>query len=130
MEWATLPLQKYADFTGRSRRKEYWSFVLLNIAIFFVASMIDGILGLGNLLWLYGPVATLAWLALIVPGLAVGVRRLHDLGKSGWWLLLAFVPLIGGIVLLVFFATDGVRGDNLYGPDPKAGEALAAGARA
>jgi uncharacterized membrane protein YhaH (DUF805 family) len=130
MEWATLPLQKYADFTGRSRRKEYWSFFLLYLAVMIVASIIDAMLGFGSLLFLYGPLATLAVLALIVPSLAVGARRLHDTGRSGWWLLIAFVPLIGGIVLLVFFATEGMRGDNLYGPDPMAGEARAIGARA
>jgi uncharacterized membrane protein YhaH (DUF805 family) len=120
MEWATLPLKRYAEFTGRSRRKEYWMFFLLNIVVSLVASAIDGVLGMSSMFYVYGPVTVLAFLALIVPGIAVSIRRLHDTGRSGWWVLLAFIPLIGGLVLLVFMLIEGQRGPNEYGADPKA----------
>jgi uncharacterized membrane protein YhaH (DUF805 family) len=129
MEWATLPLKKYADFSGRARRKEYWSFFLLCLAGAIVLSVIEGILGLGGMVGgLYGPLTTLFMLALLVPSIAVGVRRLHDTDRSGWWMLIAFVPLVGGIILLVFYVLEGTRGPNQYGPDPKSGEGAAAGA--
>ena len=121
MEWATLPLKRYAEFTGRSRRKEYWMFVLLNIAVWVVASIIDGILGMSSMFYVYGPVTVLAFLALLIPGIAVSIRRLHDTGRSGWWLLLAFVPIVGGLILLVFMVIEGQRGPNEYGADPKTG---------
>jgi uncharacterized membrane protein YhaH (DUF805 family) len=126
MEWATLPLKKYADFTGRARRKEYWSFFLLCLVGAVVLSLIDGILGMGGMIGgVYGPLTTLFLLALLVPSIAVGVRRLHDTDRSGWWILIAFVPFIGGLVLLVFYVLEGTRGPNQYGPDPKAGEGAA-----
>lgn len=123
MEWATLPLKKYAQFEGRSRRKEYWSFFLLMLGVYIVAGMIDGILGLaGMVLGLYGPLSLVAAVALFVPSLAVGVRRLHDTGRSGWWLLIGLIPLVGGLVLLYFMVIEGTPGPNEYGPDPKGGE--------
>lgn len=124
--WMQQPLKKYADFNGRARRMEYWMFVVLNIAVSVVATILDGILGMkGMIAGLYGPLTLLALLALIVPGIAVGIRRLHDQDKSGWWLLLAVVPIIGGIVLLVFFCFEGTKGENRYGSDPKSGAAPA-----
>ena len=123
MEWATLPLKKYAQFSGRSRRKEYWSYVLLYIAIYIVAGILDGVVGLGTMIiGLYGPLTLLAALALFVPSLAVGARRLHDTGRSGWWLLIGLIPLIGALVLIYFFILEGDRGPNEYGADPKEGE--------
>ncbi|WP_324750006.1 DUF805 domain-containing protein [Sphingomonas sp. LY54] len=123
MEWATLPLKKYAQFEGRSRRKEYWSFFLLMLGVYIVAGMIDGILGLaGMVLGVYGPLSLVAAVALFVPSLAVGVRRLHDTGRSGWWLLIGLIPLVGGLVLLYFMVIEGTPGPNEYGPDPKGGE--------
>jgi uncharacterized membrane protein YhaH (DUF805 family) len=123
MEWAVLPLKKYADFTGRARRKEYWMFVLLNIAAVIVASILDGVAGLsGVIAGVYGPITAAVGLGLIVPSIAVGIRRLHDTDRSGWWLLIAFVPFVGGIVLLVFMILEGTRGSNRFGPDPLAGE--------
>ena len=128
MEWATLPFKKYADFTGRSRRKEYWSFVLLNLVCLFAAVFLENILGLsGMVLGFYGPLTVLLWLAFLVPGLAVSVRRLHDTGRSGWWVLLGFVPLLG-LVLLVFMVLEGTRGPNAYGEDPKGFDAGSAAA--
>ena len=153
MEWAILPLKKYADFTGRARRKEYWSFVLLYVVIFAAASLIDRFAGLRGMIGPYGPFTFLVLIALVVPAVAVGVRRLHDTNRSGWWLLAAYGPLIlstllslagtvqptlamillviagaGSILLIVFLVLEGTKGPNAYGPDPKAAEAPAAGA--
>lgn len=101
---------------------EYWMFFLLNVGVSVVASILDGILGMSGMIGgVYGPLTVVAMLALIIPGIAVAVRRLHDQDKPGWWLLLVFVPIIGAIVLLVFMFLEGTKGDNQYGPDPKAG---------
>ncbi len=103
---------QYAGFTGRARRSEYWYFVLFTFLVYVAAAVVDAVLGI--------PVFTLLTvLALIVPTLAVSVRRLHDTGRSGWWMLLSLVPF-GGIVLLVFACTDGGSAPNEYGPSPKA----------
>ncbi len=121
MNWYLEVLKKYAVFSGRARRKEYWFFVLFN-AIFAIAAMIlDNILGLAIEDVGYGPFYILYALATIVPGVAVSVRRLHDIGKSGWYILLAFIPCVGAIILLIFDLTPGDTGDNEYGPDPIAG---------
>ena len=123
MEWATLPLKRYAQFAGRARRKEYWSFFLLMLAVYVVAGMVDGILGMGGMIGgLYGPLSLLAALFFVIPSFAVGIRRLHDTGRSGWWLLIGFIPLIGALVLIYFFILEGTRGPNQYGADPKEGE--------
>lgn len=123
MEWAVLPLKKYADFTGRARRKEYWMFVLLSFGIYIAASILDSIAGMSGLVGgVYGPIMVAAALGLLIPSIAVGVRRLHDTDRSGWWLLIALVPIIGSIVLLVFMVLEGTRGSNRFGPDPLAGE--------
>jgi uncharacterized membrane protein YhaH (DUF805 family) len=126
MEWALLPLKRYAEFTGRSRRKEYWSFFLLMLAVYIVVGMVDGMLGMGGMVGgVYGPLSLLAALFFLVPGIAVGIRRLHDTERSGWWLLIGLIPLVG-LVLLYFFVLEGTKGPNSYGPDPKEGEAAAA----
>ncbi|TXF83557.1 DUF805 domain-containing protein [Neolewinella aurantiaca] len=119
VEYFKLAISKYAEFTGRSRRSEYWYFFLGNMILSIIATMLGVVLGetIGSML------SGLVSLALIVPGIAVGVRRLHDTGRSGWWLLIAIVPLIGAILLLVWFATDSQPGANEYGPNPKTGEA-------
>ena len=125
MEWATLPLKRYAEFTGRSRRKEYWMFVLLTIGIYLIASILDRIAGMnGTIAGVYGPITTVVGLGLLVPSIAVSIRRLHDTDRSGWWLLLGMVPIVGGIVLLVFMVLEGTHGANRFGADPKAGEVL------
>ena len=125
MEWATLPLKRYAEFTGRSRRKEYWMFVLLSIGIYVIARILDGIAGLnGVIAGTYGPITALAALGLLVPSLAVSIRRLHDSDRSGWWLLLGLVPIVGEIIVLIFMVLEGTRGANRFGADPKAGEVL------
>ena len=123
MEWATLPLKRYAEFTGRSRRKEYWMYTLLAIGIYIVTSILDRIAGMnGMIAGRYGPITALVALGLIVPSLAVSIRRLHDSDRSGWWLLLGLVPMVGEIIVLVFMVLKGTRGANRFGADPKAGE--------
>ncbi len=109
-------LTQYATFTGRARRAEYWWFALFNLAASLVAAVIDAAIGFPLFQLVVG-------LGLLVPSLAVGVRRLHDTGRSGWWMLIGLVPLVGAIVLLVFFLTDGERGANRWGPSPKYGAA-------
>jgi len=127
MDWMLMPLTRYADFSGRSQRMEYWMYslfcgfmivLLLGLAIFFGSPagqphtlaenyflVVTGIFVLGT----------------IIPNIAVTVRRLHDQDKSGWFYLISFVPYVGGIVMLVFMCLDGTPGPNRYGPDPKAG---------
>ena len=104
--------KKYAVFSGRARRKEYWMFVLFNILASLVFGFVCGLAGAPNAAHLYT-------LAALLPGLAVCARRLHDIGKSGWWMFIALVPFVGAIVLLVFVCTDSQPGSNEYGPNPK-----------
>ncbi|PJJ53275.1 DUF805 domain-containing protein [Hymenobacter chitinivorans] len=125
MEYFLQALRKYADFSGRARRKEYWMFVLFQVLAFIAAMVIDTIFAtITGSEFGAGYITGLLWLALIVPGIAVSVRRMHDLDKSGWFLLVSFIPLVGGIWLLVLTCTEGTSGPNQYGPDPK-GSALA-----
>jgi len=105
--------QQYADFDGRARRTEYWMFTLVNILISIVVTIVGRIIHVPVLGSLYG-------LAVLVPGIAVGVRRMHDIGKSGWWVLIALIPLIGTIWIIILLATNGDQGSNQYGADPKA----------
>ncbi|MGA7886199.1 MAG: DUF805 domain-containing protein [Acidobacteriaceae bacterium] len=121
MEWYRMVWQKYAQFDGRSRRKEYWMFALVNLllSIALCACILVSFAGRSAALGIaFAILAGLYGLAAIIPGIAVTVRRLHDIGRSGWWLLIALVPF-GGIVLLVFYCLDGTPGPNEYGPDPK-----------
>lgn len=106
-------LTQYATFSGRARRSEYWFFYLAVTIAMIVASVLDQALGLNYVL--YGVVA----LALLLPNLATAARRLHDTNRSGWWLLIGLVPLVGAIVLLVFLVQDSTPGVNQYGPSPK-----------
>lgn len=122
MEWYLMVWRKYAQFDGRSRRKEYWMFVLISMIIYFVLyigglALLMGNNKLGILLMV---LCVLYGLAALLPSLAVAVRRLHDTNKKGLWILIALVPFIGGIWLLVLLATDGTQGDNEFGPNPKA----------
>ena len=105
--------KKYATFSGRARRKEYWMFILFNMLIAFGVNVVDAVLGMEGLL------AAGYSLAAILPSWAVFTRRMHDIGKSGWWWLIGLIPLVGAIVLLVFVCKDSEPGDNAYGPDPK-----------
>ena len=118
MYWYLEAFKKYAVFGGRSRRKEYWYFMLFNIVVIYVLEGIDRLLetltglSVDLLIGIYA-------LAAIIPLLAVSVRRLHDIDRSGWWYLINLIPLIGPIVMLVFTLLDSTPGDNRYGPDPK-----------
>ncbi len=104
----------YVNFSGRASRSEYWYWILFYILVGIVASVIDAALGIGFL-------GALVSLGLFLPSLAVAVRRLHDLDKSGWWFLLIFIPLVGAIILIVWFCTKGTTGPNRFGPDPLGG---------
>ncbi len=112
MNWYLSVLKNYAVFEGRARRKEYWMFFLVNILISIAFQVVDGVLGTVFLGIIYS-------LAVFVPSLAVGVRRLHDVDKSGWWLLLVLIPVVGVLVLIYFAATEGTQGSNQYGSSPK-----------
>lgn len=158
IDWAKRPLQKYADFSGRAPRAEYWWYTLAIVVATLVVSVVESIVGLGGMLAGYGPLTLLLTLALLVPGLAVTVRRLHDTGRSGWWVLLPLIPyalvaitvasaaasgsmaglgaagLLGlialacAIALLVFMILPGTPGDNRYGPNPYGAGGAAAAA--
>ena len=115
MKWFLLPFKKYADFSGRSRRKEYWMFYLFNIIIFFVLYLmivLDKAKEFDiSLFYVYG-------ILIIIPFIAVTVRRLHDVGKSGWFALICLIPL-GGIWIFILLCTDSNPDENEYGPNPK-----------
>ena len=110
---------KYAVFYGRARRAEYWFFVLFNILISIALGVVDGLTGTLNPMTGIGLLGGVYAIAVIVPGMAVTVRRLHDTGRSGWWVLLALIPIIGGLVLLYFLVLDSDPGSNDYGDCPK-----------
>jgi uncharacterized membrane protein YhaH (DUF805 family) len=120
MNWYLEVLKKYAVFTGRARRKEYWFFVLFNVIIAIALTVVDISAGLYDDVYDVGLLSSLYSLAVLLPSIAVSVRRLHDIDRTGWWMLIAFVPLVGAIVLLVFAVLDSTPGDNRYGPNPKA----------
>jgi uncharacterized membrane protein YhaH (DUF805 family) len=117
MNWYLKVLKAYAVFTGRARRKEYWMFVLISVLITMGLALVDVSLHL----WIgrNGLLSTLYGLGVLIPALAVAVRRLHDTNRSGWWLLLVFVPVVGSLTLLVFFVLDSTPGTNRFGPNPK-----------
>lgn len=119
MKWYLLALSKYAVFTGRSRRTEFWFFALFNFIFAIAAMVLDMILGITFGGIGYGPIYVIYVLAMLIPGIAVAVRRLHDVGKSGFMLFIAIIPIIGAIWLLVLYVTDSMPGDNEYGPNPK-----------
>ena len=125
MNWYLEVLKKYAVFGGRSRRKEYWMFVLFNIIVSVVLAVLDSMSGTMSATLGMGLLGGLYSLAVLVPGLAVSVRRLHDTNRSGWWLLIVLIPLVGAIVLIVFMAQDGTPGENGYGSNPKEAAAAA-----
>lgn len=119
INWYLEALKKYTVFGGRARRKEYWYFILFSIFISIVLTIIDVVtgtfspkVGMGLLNGIYS-------LAVLIPGIAVSIRRLHDTNRSGWWSLIALIPFIGAIVLLVFMVQDSQQGENQYGPNPK-----------
>lgn len=119
MNWYIEVLKKYAVFTGRSRRKEYWYFVLFSVLVSIILGVVDGIIGTYNEETGFGILAGVYSLAIILPSIAVAARRLHDIGRTGWWLLIGFIPIIGALVLLMFAVQDSQAGENQYGPWPK-----------
>ena len=118
MSWYITVLKKYALFSGRAQRAEYWMFLLFNMIAIIIFSIIDSVLvleivpGVGILYVVYT-------LAVLIPSLAVSVRRLHDTARSGWFFLIGFIPIVGAVWLLVLFVLDGTPGENQYGPNPK-----------
>jgi uncharacterized membrane protein YhaH (DUF805 family) len=119
MQWYLKVLRQYSDFSGRARRTEFWMFTLFNVVVAVVLALIDTYLIGPELAGGYGLAGIIYAVITLVPSLAVGARRLHDTNRSGWWQLIAIVPIIGWIVLIVFWALDGVRGANQHGPNPK-----------
>lgn len=119
MNWYLKVLQNYVGFEGRARRKEYWFFILFNVIFLLILATIDQALGLLDPEVGIGPLSGLYSLAVLIPSIAVGVRRLHDTERSGWWLLIALVPLVGGIILLIFMVLDSTPGSNRFGANPK-----------
>lgn len=124
MDWMFMPYRRYADFEGRSCRREYWTFTLftfiflLGVATLLVAGGIGSNDGGGPLLWI-GIVILVIWsFGSIIPSIAVQVRRFHDQDKTGWLVLLGLVPYIGSVIVLVFMCLPGTRGANRYGADP------------
>ena len=126
MNWYLAVLKNYVGFSGRARRMEYWMFWLINLIVTIVLICVDYMMGTANPMTGLGMLSGLYALAVFLPNLAVCVRRLHDTDRSGWWILISLIPLIGLIVLLVFLFSDGTPGDNKYGPSPKAAAATAA----
>lgn len=118
MEWYLLAFRKFAEFKGRSPRKEYWMFTLFNLLIALGLGMLAGLVG-GKGGGLTDVVSGLYTLVVFVPSLALSVRRLHDTGKSGWWMLITLIPLVGPLIMLFFMAKDSQLGTNEYGPNPK-----------
>ncbi len=112
----TVLKDKYATFSGRAARSEYWWFALFSVIASSILTVIDTAI-FGSDFGVLGPIFSLA---VLVPSIAVGVRRLHDLGRSGWWLLIILIPLIGFLILLYFFVQKGTDGPNEHGPDPLA----------
>jgi uncharacterized membrane protein YhaH (DUF805 family) len=115
MNYYLSVLENYTQFSGRARRKEYWMFIFVNTIIFVVL----GILGYFVSGQIMAIIDAVYGLLMLIPSLAVIVRRLHDIGKSGWWILIALVPFIGAIVLLIFAVMDSQPGQNQYGSNPK-----------
>jgi uncharacterized membrane protein YhaH (DUF805 family) len=111
MEYFLSALKKYADFSGRTRRKEYWMFILFYFIIYITLAIVDSLIGTMFL-------ALIFVLAMLVPSISIAARRLHDTGRTGWWQLISLIPLIGAIVLIVFLVQDSHE-ENQYGPNPK-----------
>lgn len=118
MRWFLLAFSKYATFAGRSQRSEYWYFLLFYFLIAMIISpAIEAILGIGHANG--GIISWIAIMVLTLPAISVTTRRLHDIGKSGWWQLIGFIPIIGGLILLIFVLKDSHQGRNEYGENPK-----------
>ncbi len=119
MHWYLKVLKHYRQFTGRAQRAEFWYFTLFNLLIIIALAIVDTLIGTYSVETGYGLLSGLYMLGVLLPGIAVAVRRLHDTGRSGWWYLLVLIPLIGALVLIFFFVKDSQPGENQYGPNPK-----------
>lgn len=119
MNWFVKCLQNYVTFSGRARRKEFWMFILFYVIFSFACGICD--LAIGREFGLQD----IFNLAFFLPSISVFVRRMHDIDRSGWWFWLGLLPIVGWIILIVFECTEGTKGTNRFGPDPKAGEASA-----
>ena len=113
MQWFLAALKKYADFSGRAQRSEFWFFFLFFIIIVAVVAAIDVAVGTNGIL------IGIATLGLLIPSISVGVRRLHDIDKSGWFYFVQLIPAVGGFIFLYFMSKDGTPGSNKYGNNPK-----------
>lgn len=126
MSWYLAVLRKYATFDGRARRKEFWMFALFDFLIIAAGFALVGVTPIDGALspvhWALTVLLVAYLLGMIVPSWAVRIRRMHDTGRSGWYLLLGLIPFVGGIIVLVMLCTEGVYGPNGYGPDPKQAE--------
>ena len=119
MNWYLHVLKNYATFSGRARRKEYWMFFLISALISIVLTLLDILLGTYSMEYEAGLFSGLYSLLILIPSIAVVVRRLHDTDRSGWWILISLIPLIGVIVLFVFMCLDSQPGTNRFGVNPK-----------
>lgn len=124
MNWYLKCLKQYFDFSGRARRKEYWMFCLFNVIVGIILEIIDSAIGLTFPVGIVelGILGAIYSLLLFIPGLAVCVRRLHDIGKSGWFYLIGLIPFVGAIILLIWFCKEGEHKTNKWGDDPKVNE--------
>jgi uncharacterized membrane protein YhaH (DUF805 family) len=117
VDWYLKVIKNYVGFTGRARRKEYWMFCLFYIIIGIAIAVVESVMGLSTAFG--GPISSLYSLALFLPSLGVAVRRLHDTGRSGWWILINIVPILGWLVFLYFMVQDSQSGANKWGANPK-----------
>jgi uncharacterized membrane protein YhaH (DUF805 family) len=127
MNWYITVLKQYGVFVGRARQVEFWWFFLINLLITIALAFVDQLTGTLNPEGGYGLLSGLYTLGVIFPTLAVSVRRLHDIGRSGWWLLIGLIPVVGTIILLALFILEGTPGPNRFGADPRGRQAADAG---
>jgi len=119
MNWYITVLKRYVLFIGRAGQAEFWWFFLINLLVTIALAFIDKLTGTLNPEGGYGLLSGLYTLAVLLPTIAVSVRRLHDIGRNGWWLLIGLIPVVGTIILLALFLLEGTAGDNRFGPSPK-----------
>ena len=120
MSWYFNAIANYVNFKGRERRRAYWMFVLVNLIITVVLSCIDNIfIDINSGIFVNGVLSTIYGIFIFLPSLAITVRRLHDTGRSGWWVLIELIPIVGFIIILVFLCQDSHYEENQYGPCPK-----------
>jgi len=123
MNWYVTVLKRYGVFVGRAGQAEFWWFFLINLLITIALAVVDQHTGTFDAEGGYGLVSGIYTVAVALPTLAVSVRRLHDTGRSGWWVLIGIIPVVGTIILLALFILEGTPGDNRFGPQPRSGPA-------